>query len=329
MKNLETLINAQQRKEGIFSRACRFIKRKIAPAILYAGMGLSALTGFNGCGKGGGGGTPPDTTPEIICNSDISVDYAWAMKSDGSYLTQVGTQIYTKPKWHPLDKTKIIASRKNAGTGKYYIFTANRDGTTETSIIDNSASWHDYKASYKPDGTKLCFISDRDSGTLYVYTANADGSSQTKLPNQSSGGVKENPVWGADGYIYYETWKINNWEICRAKADGTGTEENLTNTSADEGNVDISHNGTQIVYASLQTGSQQLFTANPNGTNPVQITFGSRAACEPNFSPNGTQIVYGEYVASPESEDLVVIDKDGTNALSITDGARDYFCPDW
>jgi Tol biopolymer transport system component len=67
----------------------------------------------------------------------------------------------------------------------------------------------------------------------------------------------------------------------------------------------------------------QIHAANPDGSNPIQLTFGSRPAATPVWSRDGTRVAYKLISpASPADDptlfgDLVVVNADGTNPVTI------------
>jgi Tol biopolymer transport system component len=65
------------------------------------------------------------------------------------------------------------------------------DGSGQTRLTDDPA--FDGFPNWSPDGTKIAFVSDRDSGGIFVMNAD-DGSGQTRL---TENGVE--PSWSPDG----------------------------------------------------------------------------------------------------------------------------------
>jgi Tol biopolymer transport system component len=48
----------------------------------------------------------------------------------------------------------------------------------------------------------------------------------------------------------------------------------------------------QIAFASNRTGLPQIFLMNADGSNPVQLTDNADGACQPAWSPDGTQLLF-------------------------------------
>jgi len=67
----------------------------------------------------------------------------------------------------------------------------------------------------------------------------------------------------------------------------------------------------------------QIHAANPDGSNPIQLTFGTRTAAMPVWSRDGTRIAYKliSPASTPEEPtlfgDLIVVNADGSNPITI------------
>jgi WD40 repeat protein len=105
-----------------------------------------------------------------------------------------------------------------------------------------------------------------------------------------------------------------------------------------------SPDGSRIAYAGLggntygvfQTGSYHLFTVNPDGTDPTQLTEGVGNQFDPAWSPDGTKIAFHTddvnrgYNFAPSQLDVVNADGSGSTTLVAREGfiGRPAWSPD-
>jgi TolB protein len=89
-----------------------------------------------------------------------------------------------------------------------------------------------------------------------------------------------------------------------------------------------SPDGTRIAYASFYQGApEQVWVANANGTDPVQLTFSPGENTEPAWSPDGTKIAFTS--TRDGDAEIFVMNADGTNQTPITGNALTDESPDW
>lgn len=93
----------------------------------------------------------------------------------------------------------------------------------------------------------------------------------------------------------------------------------------------------QIAFASDRAGLPQIFVVNLDGTNLVQLTKQDGGACQPAWSPDGSQITFtspcherSDFVDGAYSDSsLFVMNADGTGVKQLTNVPGADFDPDW
>jgi WD40-like Beta Propeller Repeat len=89
-----------------------------------------------------------------------------------------------------------------------------------------------------------------------------------------------------------------------------------------------SPDGARIAYASFYQGApEQVWVANADGTNPVQLTFGPGANTEPAWSADGSKIAFTS--TRDGDREIFVMDADGSDQTQITSNALLDESPDW
>lgn len=94
-----------------------------------------------------------------------------------------------------------------------------------------------------------------------------------------------------------------------------------------DGNLGLSFtpDGKQMVYASSESGNYEIWTANADGSNRRQLTFGSESAAEPTVTPDNRYIVFIR--TTNNSPHLWRMNVDGNDLRQLTDGKGEFIQP--
>jgi serine/threonine protein kinase len=89
----------------------------------------------------------------------------------------------------------------------------------------------------------------------------------------------------------------------------------------------------QIAFSSDRTGIPQIFISNTNEENPLQITNLNEGACQPDWSPDGQQLVFispcGGNTDSYSGARLYLINLDGSNLIELPTIEGGDYDPAW
>ena len=215
-------------------------------------------------------------------------------------------------------------------TGEWVGFGAGRETNAEIYIADASGERvvnlsnspaEDLFSGWSPDGDQVMFVSDRD-GRLTVYLVGLDGQNPLQItsPTFDSG----RPVWSPDGEQIAFMTNRDGGDIEIYTIDTTNGElTRLTNQPGFDGYPAWSPDGTKIAFLSDRDGNAEIYTVEPDGSNPTNLT----------NTPESNESVQGDFAWSPDGEQIMfqtdrdgnvevyVMDADGNNQTNLTNDA--------
>lgn len=177
----------------------------------------------------------------------------------------------------------------------------------------------------------------RDAGSEDLYTVSLEGSGTPikLLQVASNNGELYDDGWfiTPDGTKVFAAGRLDDNGAGVADSDhdlwsfpiGGGTPTFLTEYSGDFWQVKISN--THVVYRGKidGDGDEDLFSVPITGGTPVQLIEGDIRDETWMFLPDGNKLVYSIYVDGTVKNKLVVVNLNGTNPLTLQEGARDIW----
>jgi len=240
--------------------------------------------------------------------------------------------------WSP-DGTRIAFSSNR--DGNYDIFTMAADGSdvrqvTFTFGIEYEGGYIDYDSSFEPtwspDATQIAFTGYRAGvGQPEVFIVLVDATEATYAETRVTDGAdfmsSSHPDWSPDGtkLVYNQYWDSYTTDIWTIGVDGTGA-TNLTSaagTYVTDLDPSWSPDGTRITWVSNRAAQDPLgvqtdvYVMQGDGSGVVQATVDTEVEFDPEFSPDGLQILYQRNYYNPE---IWVIDAPATPVAAA--GAR-------
>lgn len=87
--------------------------------------------------------------------------------------------------------------------------------------------------------------------------------------------------------------------------------------------------GTRLVFSSNEDGDDELWTINADSSDLFQLTFNDAVDITPEFSPDGTQIVFASDMDSPGYSEIYLLDLESSEISRLTDEAGNNYDPTW
>jgi Tol biopolymer transport system component len=227
---------------------------------------------------------------------------------------------------------RLVFSQKVGGQSNTNeeIFTLSTNGGDLRRITSNSY-WDLYPA-WSPDGSKIAFLSQRDS-TLGIYVMNADGGNVEPLYDSSSNEAdidwqgnqiaftKDNGIW---------LMQSDGTDVRRITNPPRAGEWGNTNLPFGDYDPRISPDGARIVFERLVDdqsphGNYDFFTVDIASSNESRFTQSGYSQGLAGWSHSGKQLVYiVAAIGNNGQYDLYVMNADGKQNRNITPG---YFPP--
>jgi Tol biopolymer transport system component len=266
------------------------------------------------------------TSTSIAFESDRDGDFElYAMDSDGTDQTRLtdNSTYDGQPAPAPGGRKVAFASDRD---GSNDVYAMGLKGAEETRLTTGTVRGRELLApAYAPDGSKIVFVSTRqtDLGYLYgdpeVFVMDSDGTNQRSLTRDPA--ADASPVFSPDGEkIAFVSNRDGNNEIYAMNSDGTDLTRLTNSAEANEYWPVFSPDGEKIAFTSL-TGPEQSSTADirvmdSDGTNQESLTESPAYDAQPSFSPDGEKVAF----TSDRDGDFEIytMNPDGTDVARLT-----------
>lgn len=205
--------------------------------------------------------------------------------------------------------------------GRQQLFIMDTEGRNERRLTADDA--HHVDPSWSPDGSQIAFVRTGDDGGRAVQVVRPDGSGMRVIP--TPGQSVNHPSWSPDSErIVYSTddeddappekragihsVSLETGEIVELVPGGANTYASL------------SPDGRRLLFRSLVDGTGDVFVAEADGSNALNLTRHSATDGWPAWSPDGREIAFASNRNSVYQ--VFVMDADGSNVrlLANTDG---------
>ena len=213
---------------------------------------------------------------------------------------------------------------------RYQLYTMYSDGSKQTRLTNDSINY--VHPRFSPDGTKIVFCSRMYDTNDEIYIINSDGSNYKNLTKTA--GNNNFPQFSPDGSkIVFTSDRDGNREIYIMDVDGSNQLRLTNNLSLDHA-PQFSPNGSRILFYSIADDwTYNIYTIDPDGGNRTNLTeipyahlaikidkqFDTNYWFSPQYSPDGSKIVFVSFTSSPLNNNIFIMNSDGSDQTQLTD----------
>jgi Tol biopolymer transport system component/DNA-binding winged helix-turn-helix (wHTH) protein len=224
---------------------------------------------------------------------------------------------------------KAIAFIRSSGPGivdDVYVVPASggeaRRLTFDNRMIDSAPAW-------APDGGDIIFVSGR-AGVSTLWRVSASGGKPRRVEGVGTS-VTSPAISPAGHHLAYTsaTWRLNLWSVQLADPSHIAHAPQLL--FASKGGAGLPHysaDGTRIAFESEQTGYDEIWTMNSDGSDPQQLTFLRGESGTPHWSYSGRFVAF-DYRPAERSEIYIANYSGGQPRILPTNPGANNTVPSW
>ena len=183
-----------------------------------------------------------------------------------------------------------------------------------------------YGLTWTPDGSEVVFSAIRTDRPR-VFRVSREGGEPHPVP--ATGQEARSPSIVADRMVYEQRTAPAKdiWRVPGRNAQPGQTSEPLIVSSRNDHCPDYSSDGRKIVFSSLRTGVENIWTGNSDGSNLAQLTDLPRETGWPRWSPDGRSVSFDSVAAGDWN--IYVIDSEGGIPRRLTPESSNEMVGEW
>ena len=166
------------------------------------------------------------------------------------------------------------------------------------------------------------------TGKKELYLCDSDGGDVRQLTGE--GRIAIGPNWGPDGNsIVYTSYMRDFPDVCRIDLN-RNQRTSLASYSGLNTGASISPDGKDLALILSKDGNPELYIKNIRSGKLTRLTNTPRAAeASPDWSPDGSQLVYASDQGGTGRPQLYTISRDGGTPRRISNRGTENVAPDW
>lgn len=174
---------------------------------------------------------------------------------------------------------------------------------------------------WMPDGREVVYAANRD-GAAGLWRASLDGGEPRWVALGADGGEIASPSVGRAGGVVFARQLVRS-QLAEVV---DGAPRPLVPSTRDDRQPDVARDGRRVAFVSTRSGSHEVWTAAPDGSDARQLTaFGGARVSGPRWGPDGNLVVSAR---ADGDADVFLVLPDG-QVRKLTEGDADDVAPTW
>ena len=232
----------------------------------------------------------------------------FCIESDGynsQQLTNISENVYHGLSWSP-DGKNIVFDTQSAG-----IYIVNLESKITKFLCNGGVP------TWSPEGSKIALVDNKK-----IYIIDASGGTPKQLIEFEAGAINWSP--GGQKLALRSFGSIT--QIYTVDVDGGGLTKISREPTIQDDGPRWSPDGTKILYISTINDDTEIFVANSDGTNHVNLTNNIGADYDHNWSPDGDYICFRSYREGSSSQ-IYLMNYDGTSPINLSNNSAFELLP--
>lgn len=173
---------------------------------------------------------------------------------------------------------------------------------------------------------RIVLVGNR-TGKKELYLCDGDGGNLRQLTGE--GRIVVGPNWGPDGNsIVYTSYMRDFPDVCRIDL-SRNRREMLANYGGLNTGAAVSPDGKDLALILSKDGNPELYIKNIRSGRLTRLTATRAAEASPDWSPDGSQLVYASDQSGIGRPQLYIISRNGGTPRRISSSGSENIAPDW
>lgn len=264
-------------------------------------------------------GTPPGQSPrfpgKIAFHSDrtglLQIYVLDGETGQTDQLTAGSVQAF-EPGWSPDCQSLTYAFGDATGEG-FEVYTMRADGSEQTRLFEHP-SVDDWSPAWSPRGDMIAYQTN-EGGSLNVCFSDLNGESKGCLLQDAYSNAL--PAWSSDGerVLFISNRDGGDWDVFVTEVGSDADSVQLTKNDVHDSSPQFSPDGRFVTYASERLGNFDVYVADADGSNEIQLTFDGAEDVNPRWVGDD-QIVFAS-IRTLDWE-LYLMKSDGSAVTRLT-----------